>query len=116
MLPFLMTSTAPPGRSIRLEPGKDVIDLFFRHRALQPCKQAARRGTTATIESHLCALGESFASFAVKIFYRKGRKEKPQSSQRKTFAAEIFHVTSPCPHGRIPATAIMRPVTPFSAR
>ena len=56
--------------------------------------QIGQRGQRITVqhEPHLCALGESFASFAVKIFYRKGRKEKPQSSQRRTFTAEIFHV------------------------
>ena len=80
------------GRAVRLELPKNVVNLFLMHWIFSRTDREGKETGCSQQESDLCALCESFASFAVKIFYRKVRQGSPQSSQRKLLATESFHV------------------------
>jgi hypothetical protein len=58
----------------RLDPGENVIDLFCGNRVFSyAVRQRDCRQHPGCEKSDLCVLCESFAYFAVKIFYRKVR-------------------------------------------
>jgi hypothetical protein len=67
---------------------KDGINLIFRALG-ETDRQRCKQPYCGQKERTLYALGEYFASFAVKIFCRKVRKGTPQRSQRKTRASKI---------------------------
>ena len=68
------------GRAVRFQSFKNMIDLFLTDRCFSHTNREGEQADCSEYKRNLCGY---FASFAVKSFYRKGRKGKPQSSQRK---------------------------------
>ena len=90
-LPVSYDKNRCAGRTIRLELLKNLVNPFLRYRAFSHTnRQGSEQPGCSQQKSNLRALREYLASFALKVFYRKGRKGTPRSAQRKTLPCEVL--------------------------